>query len=346
MSGTVADGNLFLARVHSELMIGDRIMEILREKRLTQTEVARRAGMRLSKLNKIIKGRIKNPTFDDITAIANALEVPWLDTFNPEIQKAEAAVEPIVDEAERAFNQVIERYADRIERSGNKEAADNLRKILNPARRDPIWPGVGFAVTGIEKAIDRVNDLANSAGHAPANAPPLTMPDGLRVVDPNPNEVTKPVLAYVAAGHGGWDDATGDDSVTLPSFLFGPNDFVVQAVGESMEDEGISDGDFLIVERRPSGIATHGELVIAWLNDGLVIKRWYRRGGRKFLESANEAMGWRPREIRPDDVFEIQAVVKHIVKRAERKAKGAEKRIQDAVASAAEDRPHKLPPLR
>lgn len=162
---------------------------------------------------------------------------------------------------------------------------------------------------------------------APATAPSIALPDGLRVVPAEPMDVGMRVMAYVAAGHGGWDDETDGEVVMLPSYLFGADDLLVQAKGESMVDEGIDDGDYLIVERRHTGIARHGELVIAWLNDGLVIKRWYRRGGKKFLESANEEMGWKPREITPDDVFEIQAVVRHIVKQPVNRAKGASQRV-------------------
>lgn len=140
----------------------------------------------------------------------------------------------------------------------------------------------------------------------------------MQIVEANPSTVLRRVEAYVAAGHGGWDDAVSGEFVQLPTFLFGADDFVVKAVGDSMIDENIHEGDYLIVERRGSGIAAHGELVIAWLNDGLVVKRWYRREGKKFLESANPEMGWSARELRPDDIFEIQAVVRHIVKNAKR----------------------------
>jgi repressor LexA len=162
-------------------------------------------------------------------------------------------------------------------------------------------------------------------------APEIQLPDGFRVIDAAPRMRGMPIVAYVAAGHGGWEDTSGNDIVMIPEMLLGPNDFVVQARGESMRDEDIEDGDHLIVERRPSGIAAHGELVIAWLNDGLVIKRWYRRGGRKYLESANEELGWTPREITSSDVFEIQAVVRKIVKPATKKAKGAERRVSKHV---------------
>lgn len=159
---------------------------------------------------------------------------------------------------------------------------------------------------------------------------PLRLSEGLSVVEVMPRLIAKPIKAYVAAGHGGWEDAAGDEMVTLEERLFeSPREYLLQARGDSMIDEDIRDGDLLVVEQRD--VPTHGDLVIAWLNDGLVIKRWYRRGGRKFLESANEEMGWKPREIVPADVFDIQGVVKRIIRRTRNHAKGAVARVSRAI---------------
>lgn len=147
---------------------------------------------------------------------------------------------------------------------------------------------------------------------------PVQFGDLFHVVDPNPRFRRMRVEASVSAGAGGWNDQPHDEWIDLPEMLLGPNDFLVQARGDSMKDENIEDGDYVIVSRIQPNIAPTGDLVIAWLNDGLVIKRWARRGGKKVLYSANEA--WPDREITPDDVFEIQAVVKHILKHPTRKA--------------------------
>jgi SOS-response transcriptional repressor LexA len=80
------------------------------------------------------------------------------------------------------------------------------------------------------------------------------------------------------------------------------------ARGDSMIEFGIEDGDIVYVEPRRGGVAGTGEIVIGWLNDGLVIKRWERRGGRKWLVSGNPA--YEPREIKKDDSWELQAVVR------------------------------------
>lgn len=142
--------------------------------------------------------------------------------------------------------------------------------------------------------------------------------EALRMYDPKPRFRRMRVEAYVAAGYGGWDDHTGDEWLDVPEFLVGPNDFVVEAKGESLIDENIEDGDRILVTRVAPNMAPTGSLVVAWLNDGLVIKFWARRGGRKVLFSRNPE--WPEREITPDDVFEIQAVVKQILKSPKNKA--------------------------
>lgn len=142
--------------------------------------------------------------------------------------------------------------------------------------------------------------------------------DAFSFVDPSPKFRRLRVEAFVAAGHGGWEDVGAEDWHDVPERLVGPNDFLVQAVGESMIDEGINDGDYVLVTKVPPNMAPTGEIVIAWLNDGLVIKRWGRRGGRKVLYSQNP--DWPEREVTPSDVFEIQAVVKFWWHKANQKA--------------------------
>jgi SOS-response transcriptional repressor LexA len=233
-----------------------------------------------------------------------------------------ALVGPIGERIRSARRAKEWRIIDLAESSGVSE-----RQIVN------IENGANSTFETLEKLAGALGIPLHESGSVPSLPRPsstigVELPDGLRIVEATPRMRGMPVVAYVAAGHGGWEDASGSEVVMLPEYLLGPDDFLVQCKGDSMIDENIEDGDFLIVTRR-SGAAnvTHGDLIIAWLNDGLVIKRWYRRGGKKFLESANEEMGWKPREITPDDVFDPQAVVKHIVKHGKNKGRGAKERI-------------------
>ena len=91
---------------------------------------------------------------------------------------------------------------------------------------------------------------------------------------------------------------------------------VLEAYGDSMIDFEIESGDLVYVEPRVAGVAATGEVVIGWLNDGLVIKRWEHRKGRRYLVSGNADLA--PRELTADDQFELRAIVRRVVKRQPR----------------------------
>ncbi len=81
--------------------------------------------------------------------------------------------------------------------------------------------------------------------------------------------------------------------------------FVLRVKGNSMIEDHIKDGDFVIVEKREW--AQNGETVVALLdNDKATLKRFYREEGRVRLQPANPDM--QPIYIQDGD-FKIQGVV-------------------------------------
>lgn len=88
--------------------------------------------------------------------------------------------------------------------------------------------------------------------------------------------------------------------------------FLVRASGESMINEGIMDGDLLIVDRSIKPVSGH--IVLAALNGELAVKKLRYEGGRRrraYLESANPQFP--PIEITGNDEFVIWGVVAHAV---------------------------------
>ncbi len=61
--------------------------------------------------------------------------------------------------------------------------------------------------------------------------------------------------------------------------------FALQVQGDSMRDEGIHDGDYVVVEERNE--ANNGETVIALIGDEATCKLYYREGARIRLQPAN-----------------------------------------------------------
>ena len=81
--------------------------------------------------------------------------------------------------------------------------------------------------------------------------------------------------------------------------------FVLRVKGNSMIEDHIQDGDFVIVEKREW--AENGETVVALLdNDKATLKRFYREKGQVRLQPANPDM--QPIVVQDGD-FNIQGVV-------------------------------------
>jgi repressor LexA len=122
-----------------------------------------------------------------------------------------------------------------------------------------------------------------------------------------------PLLGLVAAG-APIEAMTSGESLTVPDeFIRGAgNHYVLRVRGNSMIDEQIRDGDFVVVNERQS--ADNGEMVIALLNgSSATVKKFYReRDGRIRLQPANEAMA--PIYTHENDIT-IQGIVVGVLRR-------------------------------
>jgi repressor LexA len=123
--------------------------------------------------------------------------------------------------------------------------------------------------------------------------------------------VELPLLGYVAAGLP-IEALETQDSFTVPGELVRrQNSFVLRVKGDSMVEDGILDGDYIVVEERAS--AENGETVVALMDGEATVKRFYRdRGGRVRLVPANAAMS--PIIAKEKDVT-IRGVVVAVVRK-------------------------------
>lgn len=129
---------------------------------------------------------------------------------------------------------------------------------------------------------------------------------GLQLVDPEPvRTVEVPLLGQVAAG-GPIEAVPNPETINISPDLVGRHPtYVLRVRGNSMVDEQIRDGDYVIVEDRTT--ADNGETIIALLdNDEVTLKKFYRENGRVRLQPANPAM--EPIILREGE-FRIQGVV-------------------------------------
>ena len=97
-----------------------------------------------------------------------------------------------------------------------------------------------------------------------------------------------PLFGYIAAGRP-LDVDVSDETIAVPEHLTtrGEN-YVLKVRGDSMVDDGILDGDLVIIARREK--ADNGEMVVANVNGEVTLKRMYREGERVRLQPANSLM--------------------------------------------------------
>lgn len=100
--------------------------------------------------------------------------------------------------------------------------------------------------------------------------------------------VTIPLLGRVAAGRP-IEAIEGSDSIEVPaSLLRKRNSYALRVSGDSMMEEGILDGDIILVEERPDPRA--GEVVVATVDGEATVKRFYReKNGTVRLQPSNAA---------------------------------------------------------
>jgi len=97
-----------------------------------------------------------------------------------------------------------------------------------------------------------------------------------------------PIMGRIAAGQP-IEAVENPETISLADFVRSKEVFVLEVSGESMQDEAILDGDYVLVEKAKT--AHNGDIVVA-LVDGAdaTLKRFYREGDNIRLQPSNAAM--------------------------------------------------------
>ena len=123
--------------------------------------------------------------------------------------------------------------------------------------------------------------------------------------------VELPLLGLVAAGQP-IEAVENNDTIEVPeSFVRRRNTYALRVVGDSMIDEGILDGDHIVVEERPE--PSNGEMVVASIDGEATVKRFYRESRTAVrLEPANPR--YKPILVRDRDL-QIRGVVVAVLRK-------------------------------
>lgn len=98
-----------------------------------------------------------------------------------------------------------------------------------------------------------------------------------------------PLVGNVAAGTPILAEENITDTLSLPVDIVGDAaSFMLSVRGDSMIECGINDGDYVVVKEQAT--ANNGDIVVAIIDDGATVKRFYRESDHIRLQPENSSM--------------------------------------------------------
>ena len=117
-----------------------------------------------------------------------------------------------------------------------------------------------------------------------------------------------PLLGLIAAGKP-IEAIRTNETIDIPRDMMGSHTFALKVRGSSMIEDGIFDGDYVIIEQ--AATARNGEIVVALIdNENVTLKRFYKEKGRVRLQPANSSL----KPIYPTRVV-VQGKVKGVIRK-------------------------------
>jgi repressor LexA len=140
----------------------------------------------------------------------------------------------------------------------------------------------------------------------------LSIAEGIAVPDED-RPLRLPLVGKIAAGYP-IEKVANDEELDLSEVLAtgddaGESSFALCVDGDSMRDEGILDGDYILLER--AQVARNGDRVVALLEDGsTTLKTFYKEEDHIRLQPANP--DFEPIRVK---FCQVQGIVKAVVRR-------------------------------
>lgn len=98
-----------------------------------------------------------------------------------------------------------------------------------------------------------------------------------------------PLVGNVAAGEPILAEENITDVLSLPTQVVGDSaSFMLSVRGDSMIEVGINDGDYVVVKEQP--VADNGDIVVALIDEGATVKRFYKEQDHIRLQPENSSM--------------------------------------------------------
>ena len=103
------------------------------------------------------------------------------------------------------------------------------------------------------------------------------------------DNLSLPLVGNVAAGEPILAEQNVETTMSLPTEIVGDSaSFILAVHGESMIEAGINDGDYVVVKEQQ--VARNGEIIVALIDDGATVKRFYKEKDHIRLQPENSSM--------------------------------------------------------
>jgi repressor LexA len=109
----------------------------------------------------------------------------------------------------------------------------------------------------------------------------------IQLVDHRPPSAELPLVGSVAAGPP-IEAVAHEDRLNFSDLFCGPDHFALKVRGQSMIEDHIDDGDFVVIRKQAT--AENGDRVVAMIDNEVTLKRYHRDKGQVRLEPANGKM--------------------------------------------------------
>lgn len=122
-----------------------------------------------------------------------------------------------------------------------------------------------------------------------------------------------PILGLIAAGQPIETLGGHTETLEVPPFMVGrKHSYVLQVKGDSMIQDGIFDGDYVVIQEKQ--VPNNGEMVVALVNGSeATLKRYYKEKDHIRLQPANDA--YQPIIIKSGTPIQIQGVCIGVIRK-------------------------------
>src|ERR1700758_4118022 len=176
-----------------------------------------------------------------------------------------------------------------------REVYDFIAEFVQRNQYSPSFEeiGEGLGLSSLATVHKHISNLENKGllnrDYNRSRSIDLLPPKGrLKIAMSVNSTLALPLMGRIAAGQP-IEAVQNPETISLADFVRNKDVFVLEVRGESMQDEAILDGDYVLVEKTKT--AHNGDIVVALIDStDATLKRFFREGDNIRLQPSNVAM--------------------------------------------------------